>query len=172
MWNKKMFWGVAVTVVALGQIISAIFFYNHMDNDTLTNLGWGVMLISGIFGWLPIFTFRRRGKVTKGKSYMETTQLVDTGIYAIVRHPQYLAGIIMSVALALIAPYWLVVGLGVVAVAIYAFSTREEERGCIEKFGDEYLTYMTRVPRLNPILGIIRALRRRGQGGARGKEQS
>ncbi len=167
MWNKKMFWGVAVTVVAVGQIISALFFYNAMDNEALTNLGWGVMMISAIFGWLPILTFRKQGGVAKGKSYVATTQLVDTGIYAIVRHPQYLAGIIMSVALALIAPHWLVVGLGVVAVAIYAFSTFEEERGCIEKFGDEYLAYMTRVPRLNPVLGIIRALRRGRQDDAR-----
>ena len=27
MWSKKMSWGVAVTVAALGQIISALFFY-------------------------------------------------------------------------------------------------------------------------------------------------
>ena len=39
-------------------------------------------------GLLPIITFRRKGGVAKGESYIKTTVLVDTGIYAIVRHPQ------------------------------------------------------------------------------------
>jgi protein-S-isoprenylcysteine O-methyltransferase Ste14 len=160
MKNRKMAWGVAVAVAAVGQMISAIFFYNCADNAALTNLGWAVMMVSAIFGWLPILTFRRRGGVAKGESYIQTTQLVDTGIYGIVRHPQYLAGIIISVALMLIAPHWLVIGLGVVATLIYAFSTFEEERDCIEKFGDAYREYQTRVPRLNAIVGIIRALKR------------
>lgn len=170
MWNKTILWGVAVAVAALGQIISALFLYNCTDNADLTNLGWGVMMVSAILGWLPILTFRRHGRVAKGDSYMQTTQLVDTGIYAIVRHPQYLAGIIMSVALMLIAPHWLVIGLGIVAMAIYAYSTLAEERGCLEKFGADYRDYMARVPRLNPVLGLIRALKRRAQETARQKE--
>ena len=41
-----------------------------------------------VFAVLPILTLRRQGGVAKGQSYMKTTTLVDTGIYAIVRHPQ------------------------------------------------------------------------------------
>jgi protein-S-isoprenylcysteine O-methyltransferase Ste14 len=154
-------WGIALTIAAVGQIIAAILCYNCTDNAALTNLGWAVMAISGIFGWLPIFTFRRRGGVAEGKSYMQTTQLVDTGIYGIVRHPQYLAGIILSLALMLIAPHWIVIALGAIAVAINVLNTFDEERGCIEKFGDAYRDYMTRVPRLNPVVGFIRWLQRR-----------
>lgn len=173
MWDRStIIWSITLTVMAVGQIISAILFYNYTDNAALTNLGWAVMAISGIFGWLPIFTFRRQGGVAQGKSYMQTTQLVDTGIYAIVRHPQYLAGILLSLALALIAPHWLVIGLGVIATAIYVLNAFQEERNSIEKFGDAYREYMTCVPRLNFVLGILRALQRRARGDAREKEES
>ena len=163
MWNKKMIaWGVALMTAAVGQIIAAIVFYNYTDNAALTNLGWAVMTMSGIFGWLPMFTFRRRGGVAQGKSYLHTTQLVNTGIYGIVRHPQYLAGIILSIALMLIAPHWIVIGLGAIAAAINFLNTFEEERDCVEKFGEAYRDYMSRVPRLNPLMGFVRWLQRRG----------
>ena len=50
---------------------------------------------------------------------METTALVDTGIYAIVRHPQGgTAGILLNLALAFIGQHWLLVILGAVGMAL------------------------------------------------------
>lgn len=172
MWDRETtIWVIVLTVVAVGQIVAAVVFYNCADNAALTNLGWAVMALSGVFGWLPIFTFRLRGGVEKGESYVKTTELVDTGIYGIVRHPQYLAGIILSLSLALIAPHWIVIGLGIIASAIYVLNTFQEERSSIEKFGDAYREYKKRVPRLNFVLGIVRALRRRATRDAREEEQ-
>lgn len=54
--------------------------------------------LSAVFGWLPIFFFRRHGGVARGKSYMYTTALVTRGPYALVRHPQYLAGDLLALA--------------------------------------------------------------------------
>ena len=151
---------VILTIAAVGQIVSAILFYDSGENSNLINAGWGVMMLSAIFGWLPIFTFRRKGKV-EGRGYIRTTVLVDSGVYAIVRHPQYLAGILMNVALAMVSFHWLVVLLGLIAAPIYYLDTFQEEKGCIEKFGDDYRRYTQRVPRLNFILGIVRAFQRR-----------
>jgi protein-S-isoprenylcysteine O-methyltransferase Ste14 len=159
--NKNMLvTSVILTVAAVGQIVSAIVFYDPEGNPNLINTGWGVMMLSAIFGWLPIFTFRRKGKV-EGRGYIRTTVLVDSGVYAIVRHPQYLAGILMNLALAMITFHWLVVLLGLVAAPIYYLDTFQEEKGCIEKFGEGYQRYMERVPRLNFILGIVRLIRYR-----------
>jgi len=47
--------------------------------------------------------------VSKGKSYVGTTRLVDTSLYAIVRHPQYLGGILFNLMLMLLAQHWLVI---------------------------------------------------------------
>ena len=161
MWNRKMaVYGMMLTIAFVGQIMLTILFYDPAGNTLRINLGWGVLWLSAVFGWLPIITFRRKGKV-EGRSYIHTTVLVDSGIYGIVRHPQYLAGILLNVGLSLITPQWGVTLLGLIAGTITVMNTLTEEQGCIEKFGDEYRNYMEKVPRLNFVLGIIRAIQRR-----------
>lgn len=161
MGNKRMIlYATLLTIASVGQIILTFLLYDPEGNTTLINIGWGVLMLSAIFGWLPIFTFRSKGKV-KGWGYIHTTVLVDSGIYGIVRHPQYLAGILISAALPMITHHWLVVVLGLIAAVINYLDTFNEEEGCIEKFGEAYRQYMERVPRLNFIAGIVRALRHR-----------
>ena len=152
---------VLLTFIAIGQIVLAILLYADQANEVVRNTGWGILLLSAIFGWLPVLTLKRWGGVAKGKSYVHTTQVVDRGIYSIVRHPQYLAGILIGLALALIAQHWIVGVLGVAAIAIYYVNTFDEERRALEKLGDEYSRYMQLVPRLNFLRGIVRTARRR-----------
>jgi protein-S-isoprenylcysteine O-methyltransferase Ste14 len=159
---KQIIHAAILTLAAGSQMVLAIMLYNAEGDIWLINTGWGVMMLSAIFGWLPIFTFRRKGRV-QGRGYIHTTVLVDHGVYGIVRHPQYLAGILLSVALPMISQHWLVIVPGVVAGVMYIVSTFIEEENSIEKFGDEYRRYRERVPRLNVILGIARAIRRKRQ---------
>ena len=94
---------------------------------------------------------------------MHTAILVDSGIYSIVRHPQFLAGIFISLALVLMSQHWLNTVLIVpVVVGTYIDSLRADER-LIEKFGDDYKSYMKRVSGLNPLVGIIGLFRSRAQ---------
>lgn len=153
--------GIVLTVASVGQIIFSFVLYNQDGVDWVRNLGWIVLAISGIFGWLPIYTFRKKGGVARGKSYVQTTELVDSGIYSIVRHPQYLAGVLMNLALALIAQHWSVAALGAVSALTYYPSAVYEEQASIEKFGETYRRYMEQVPRMNIIVGIIRQVSRR-----------
>jgi protein-S-isoprenylcysteine O-methyltransferase Ste14 len=155
---------VLLTFVAIGQIVLTIILYSDTGNDAVRNIGWVILWVSAIFGWVPIITFKRSGGVAKGKSYVHTTQLVDSGLYSIVRHPQYLAGMLMGVGLAFIAQHWVVMILGAAAVVILYISTFGEEERATEKFGNDYLRYAQRVPRVNFLLGIIRVLRRRAAG--------
>ncbi len=161
---KAIVSAVLVTIVTVGQIVLSIVLYNRHGSSIVGNIGWMILWISAVFGWLPIYTFRKWGSVTKGKSYIQTTVLVDRGIYAIVRHPQYLAGMLIAVALALIAQHWVVGVLGALAVVIYFLGTLEEEKSSLEKFGEPYAKYMQSVPRVNVVLGIIRWMRSRGSG--------
>ena len=150
-----------LTVIAVGQIVLAIILYERHANILIRNIGWGILWLSAVFGWVPILTLKRWGGVAKGKSYVHTTQIVEKGVYAIVRHPQYLAGILMAVALVLIAQHWIVGIFGVAAVVIYYGDTSDEEKRCLGKFGEAYSRYAERVPRLNFLLGTVRALKRR-----------
>jgi len=147
-----------LTIAAVGQIILSFLLYNRNGNETIINVGWVILWISAIFGWLPIITMKKVGGVPKGKSYMQTTKLVDRGVFAIVRHPQYLAGMLIGMALSLIAQHWIVAVLGCVVIIVNYLDTFDEEKSCIEKFGDEYIEYTKKVPRVNFILGIIRLI--------------
>ena len=163
-WKRHMWtsiWSIWSILMVL-QIILSIIYHNHLALDLYVNVGLIVLMVSGaVFGWLPIFTLRKKGGVAKGKSYVHTTVLVDSGIYAVVRHPQYLGFILLVLGLVLISQHWLSVISGVTGSVLFYLDVRKEEQANIEKFGDEYKRYMEKVPRMNFVLGVIRLLRRR-----------
>lgn len=123
-------------------------------------IGWVVWLFGMVLVMAPIVMFPKRGGVAKGKSFVHTTRLVDTGIYSVVRHPQYTGGIYgIFITTLLWYPHWLFALLGVIGVALLYFSVRAEDKFLIEKFGDEYRTYMEQVPGMNIFAGILRRIR-------------
>ncbi len=165
MKDWKMIISVSVlTVVMISQIVLSFFLYNPAGHEVVRNLGWVVLWISAIFGWLPIYTLKRRGRVPRGKSFVHTTTLVDSGIYSICRHPQFLAGILLGLALILIVQHWIITALGLVVMVIFYIDILDADRSGIEKFGDDYRRYIKRVPRTNFLLGTARLLMKRKRG--------
>jgi protein-S-isoprenylcysteine O-methyltransferase Ste14 len=125
-------------------------------------IGWVVWALGMVLVMAPIIMFPRRGGVDKGKSFVHTTQLVDTGIYAIVRHPQYTGGVYaLFLTTFLWYPHWLFGVLGAIGTAVIYMGCREEDQRLIEKFGDNYVDYMKRVPRMNVFSGLYRWLKHR-----------
>ena len=161
-WRKYILsciWGPLLVAQVILVFICGIF--NEAGLDVVLYLGWVIWAISVVLAWMPIFTLKRKGGVKKGKSYVHTTALVKTGIYSIVRHPQYTAGILFSLALILISQSWLIAGISAIVMPLSYVDTLMADKHEIEKFGDEYKRYMKEVPRTNFILGIIRLLRGR-----------
>ena len=106
--------------------------------------------------------FPRYGGVPRGKSFVNTTRLVDTGIYSVVRHPQYLGGIFaVFITTLLWYPHWLFGVLGIVGAVVVYMGAREEDQRLIQQFGEDYKRYMQRVPGMNIFVGFIRRLRHR-----------
>jgi len=139
--------------------IALAFLLRRPGSEALRWAGWIAWCISAIFGWLPIFTLRRKGGVAKGESYVKTTKLVDTGIYAIVRHPQMgTAWLLMCFALMLMAQHWSSVALGLPVIVLVHLDLLNADRRLVGKFGDAYRRYMERVPRVNFVLGTVRLL--------------
>jgi len=123
-------------------------------------LEWGFVFSGLVFGLLPVFEFRKKGGVSKGESYIHTTQVVDTGIYSVVRHPQYVTFILWAIAGVLLFQHWIVVLLGVPIFPLTYIDLMTADKDAIEKLGDDYRAYMKRVPRANFLLGIIRRSRK------------
>ncbi len=167
--NRKMEpWRSSASVSIAGaltfaQLICFFFFFNDAGYQTLRILGWIIWVISLIFGMLPIYIFRKKAGVAKGQSYVETTVLVDSGLYSIVRHPQYLASILLNLALVLISQHWLIALLGAPAMVFMYMAIQKADQDEIEKFGEVYQRYMDRVPQINFLLGIIWQVQRRNE---------
>lgn len=152
-----------VTVLFISQIIVGLYLLSEVSQiEFLAFAGVGLYVSSGlVFGLLPVFEFRKKGGVTKGKSYIHTNQIVDTGIYSIVRHPQYVTFMLWALAGMLLFQHWIVVFLGIFVFPLTYIDLIKADKNAIKKFGDDYIDYMKRVPRANFLLGIIHRSRKR-----------
>ncbi|MBA7617326.1 hypothetical protein ES703_24640 [subsurface metagenome] len=166
-WTKKnIFWSTLLTILCIvcfplnPLVLSGVLVTGHYQVAYI--VGWVVWAFGMVLVMTPIIMFPRRGGVEKGKSFVHTTRLVNKGIYGVVRHPQYLGGIFAIFMTTLLwYPHWLFGVLGVVGTAVVYMGCREEEQRLIQQFGDDYIRYMQKVPRMNFLIGIIRLLRRR-----------
>jgi len=152
-----------VSILFISQIIVGIYLLSDVSQiQILAYVGVALYVLSGIvFGMLPVIEFRKEGRVRKGKSYIHTTKLVNTGLYSIVRHPQFVTFILWAIAGMLLFQHWIIVLLGIPIIPLTYIDLIRADKAAIEKFGDEYKAYMERVPRANFLLGIIRHLRHR-----------
>jgi protein-S-isoprenylcysteine O-methyltransferase Ste14 len=160
---KDYILGTIAGVLTVVQIILSFFLFNSAGMLILWIIGGVFWMLSIVFGWLPIYILRKEGGVPEGKSYIHTTVLVDSGVYGLVRHPQFLGWIFLNIALIFITQNWIIAILGVVSAIIIGSETRNADKSGIEKFGNDYKYYMQSVPRINFLLGIIRHLRRRNK---------
>ena len=165
-WNwKENIWWISWSVFTLLQVILAFLLYNPDGFKALFYSGWTIMVVGFVIGGLGVSTLRKQGGVPQGKSFsgfgVGSTKIVDSGIYAVVRHPQYLCWIFFSFAIIFVAQDWVITVIGVAAMATIYMQARQDDPSLIDKIGDDYRDYMQKVPRMNLILGIIRLLRRR-----------
>lgn len=159
-WRK--YWASTLgSVLTAAQVLLWIV-WGFGDIAWLAYAGLALWWIGVVFAWVPVIQLKRRGGVARGAQYVHTTVLVDTGIYAVVRHPQFLSWPVFSVALMLMVQRWTVVALGLVAMALVLWDFRDADADGIEKFGDAYRDYMRRVPGWNPAAGAWRRVRGRG----------
>jgi len=151
------------SLLFISQIVVGIFFLSDVSQiQGVAYVGGGLYVVSGIvFGMLPVMEFRKKGGVRTGRSYIHTTTLVDTGIYSVVRHPQYVTFILWALAGMLLFQHWIVMVLGIPVIPLTYFDLFKADKDGIEKFGDVYEAYMKRVPRANFVLGVLRLLQRR-----------
>ena len=150
----------------IGQIVLCILFYNWGGLDWLLYLGWAILAVGMVLGWMARVAFQSTGKALEGESWLHTTVVVGSGIYAVVRHPMYLSFILFILALVLISQHWLSAIFGVVAMALIYIDILKEDRSNVEKFGDAYIRYQQTVPKANLILGVIRLLWRGARRGS------
>ena len=93
-----------------------------------------------VFGWSRIF---------KAK-----TALAITGIYAHVRHPQYLGFLLLTLGINFLWTTFSTLTLWPILALLYHRLAEEEEKGMAEKFGEEYREYRNTVPMFIPGIAV------------------
>ena len=94
-------------------------------------------------------------KGTKGTSIKvaethRSEKVVTTGVYSIVRHPQYVGGLLAHIGISfLLSAEYSLLSTPMMIVVVYLIS-RKEEVELIKEFGEEYENYQKRVPMLMP----------------------
>lgn len=145
------------------QFLFLVLFYNIQANIMLLGLGWILLLPSFLLQVSSLSTLNSQGGVANAGGPKANAKLVDTGVYAIVRHPLYTGWMMMSSALAMISQHWISVVLTVLqSIAVYDLR-RHEEISNAEEFGDDYASYQDRVPMADLIVGCYRCLSRRSK---------
>ncbi|MCQ3937728.1 MAG: hypothetical protein DPW18_11870 [Chloroflexi bacterium] len=85
---------------------------------------------------------------------LKVPALVTEGLYAKIRHPIYLAFLLMQIAVLLLTSNWFIGFCGIaIIVSVIAIRIPEEEKMLIEQFGDEYRNYTKHTGSLFPKLG-------------------
>lgn len=123
-----------------------------------------VMLVALPFIVLPFRQLARHGGVSPGGRYMETTRVVDSGIYSIVRHPQYVGYCLLFAGLALRRQTLDALAVSAAGIALLGWQMVVEEHYLRAELGEAYARYAERVPRWNFIAGLWRRLTRPGSG--------
>lgn len=127
----------------------------------LVYVGWAVLIAGLGLIALPLVLLPRKGKASRGGGVTQTTTVVTTGVYAVIRHPLYLGWMLVYVALVLCAQHWLVAVIAVAGIASVYLICIQEDRRLLARFGEEYARYQRSVPRVNLVSGIVHLLRRR-----------
>lgn len=142
-------------------LLATDWFLARGENPVLHWLGITSLLLAVIFAFPPFFLLQKHGKIEEGKSFLYTTRVVDRGLYAIVRHPQYLGYSLLALGLGLRSQHPVALALAALAVTLYYVQTVREEHFCQQQLGPDYEEYLRRVPRFNFVAGIFRYVQTR-----------
>lgn len=108
-------------------------------------IGGGFVIISA--GWKVLYEAQRRGT------------LATTGIYARIRHPQYVGFVLVMFGFLLQWPTLLTLAMFPVLVFMYWRLARREEQEVLAEHGEAYARYMREVPAFFPRLSAREARR-------------
>lgn len=129
-------WATLLGLGAVGAVVEMLLGYGF--------LFFGLYLL--VRGWRQVYHASREGR------------LATTGLYAVIRHPQY-TGIFLALFGQLVHwPTILTLALFPLIVWIYVRLARREESAMVEQFGNEYQDYQERVPMFFPRRGEWRHL--------------
>jgi protein-S-isoprenylcysteine O-methyltransferase Ste14 len=119
--------------------------------DTFFVIGFALVTIGLIIRIYSILTLRQFFTYSVAK--VAGHELIETGLYKVIRHPGYLGQLLIFIGLALSLSNWLSVVVMTLPIAFgYGYRIRVEEKFMREQLGQKYLEYQQRTKRIIPML--------------------
>ncbi|MDX9913730.1 MAG: isoprenylcysteine carboxylmethyltransferase family protein [Candidatus Moranbacteria bacterium] len=134
---------VAIGIFAVFQFVSPRFVFPR-------NMFTSALIFPAILYWLYFFIGAILVHRKAPLSADEINTLVTSGVYNKVRHPIYNADIILGWAIFFLYPDVRFLISAHLLMFVLLFWIRLEERALTEKFGNQYLEYKKRVPKIFP----------------------
>jgi protein-S-isoprenylcysteine O-methyltransferase Ste14 len=153
--------GLWLAVGAFAVLLAAMPFVPARPAPLMRALATTLLTLAMVFAGLPFLQLRRHGAAPAGQPFVRTTAVARRGLYAVVRHPQYLGYDFLVWGLAALTLYWGTILPAMAFTAGLAAQARAEEEQLLERFGDDYRAYRRMVPRFGLLTGFARYLRRR-----------
>lgn len=119
--------------------------------NTFFVIGSTLAIIGLIIRVTSILTLKQQFTYTV--TTIDNQELIETGLYKIIRHPGYLGQLIIFLGISTSLSNWLSVLLMIVPVLLgYLNRINVEERFMIEQMGQKYIDYQNRTKRLIPLI--------------------
>lgn len=103
-------------------------------------ISWILLILSAYTGIVGFLLLSKRGE--PDRNFENTTVLVKSGIYGLIRHPLYLSLFLLGTGIMMKDLKSLSLVLGVIIFICVYFTARMEEKEMIRKFGNAYREYM------------------------------
>ena len=151
-------------LVPIATVGSSILLQLFVPLHLLANLTWyvrlplGVMLMAAGIGLMASGRYALTSNGTNVPPSLPTLALVDSGVYRWTRNPLYLGGCLVMFGIAFLGALdWLPVMFPLSLAILHFGIIKREERYLARKFGDRYLSYVSRVPRYFSLCARARA---------------
>ncbi|MBW2147618.1 MAG: isoprenylcysteine carboxylmethyltransferase family protein [Deltaproteobacteria bacterium] len=150
-------YGFPLTIYALTSLLGS---YYPVANPFTHKFGhlWVVLLGGSNFAWAAVMglstfiMYFGLAVMWRGWSMIHKAQgeLVTTGVYSYVRHPQYAGLFLITVGMLIQWPTFATILMWPILMAMYYSLALREEREMVDQFGEQYLEYRSRVPAFIP----------------------
>jgi protein-S-isoprenylcysteine O-methyltransferase Ste14 len=152
--DKWSIWVIAISI-SVGYWLSFIIASTRIGRiyhwNTFFIIGSVLVLIGLIIRVTSILTLKKQFTYTVTR--IENHELIETGLYKIIRHPGYLGQLIIFFGISACLSNWLSILLMIIPVLFgYLNRINIEEKFLVKQMGQKYLDYQKRTKKLVPTI--------------------
>lgn len=113
-------------------------------------ISWILLILSAYVALAGYFLLKKKGR-SKG-NFENTTVLVKSGVYRLIRHPLYFSLFLLGTGVMMKDPVVPAIVLGVINLIAVGLTALTEEKEMVEKFGEPYKEYMKETKMFIPFI--------------------